>query len=143
MKRKLILTVGLPRSGKSTWAKQQGLPIVNADSVRLALHGERFLGKAEPMVWTIIYIMTEALFLAGHDTIICDETNITEKRRQAWRDRFSDCEVELKVFETSPEECTRRAVALNDTIILPVIERMASEWDLPIPSAWSAREHRE
>jgi predicted kinase len=33
----LILTVGLPRSGKTTWAKQQGVPMVNRDAIRLAL----------------------------------------------------------------------------------------------------------
>ncbi len=31
---RLILTVGLPRSGKTTWALEQGWPIVNPDSIR-------------------------------------------------------------------------------------------------------------
>ncbi|KKK82651.1 hypothetical protein LCGC14_2801230, partial [marine sediment metagenome] len=48
--KKLILTVGLPRSGKSTWARKQGHPIVNPDSIRLALYGEPFIEEAEPMI---------------------------------------------------------------------------------------------
>ena len=35
----LIVMVGLPRSGKTTWARKQGYPIVNPDSIRLAFHG--------------------------------------------------------------------------------------------------------
>ena len=49
----LILTVGLPRSGKSTWALQQGHPVVNRDGIRKALHGEVYLQPAEDMVTTI------------------------------------------------------------------------------------------
>jgi len=37
----LILTVGLPRSGKSTWAAKKGFPIVSPDAIRLAMHGMR------------------------------------------------------------------------------------------------------
>jgi predicted kinase len=49
----LILTVGLPRSGKSSWSRQQTFPVVNPDSIRLALHGLRFAPEAEPFVWAI------------------------------------------------------------------------------------------
>jgi hypothetical protein len=33
--------------------------------------------------------------------------------------------------------CIERAVAGGDTEIVPVIERMAGEWDLPRPASWS------
>lgn len=67
---RLLVTVGLPRSGKSTWAKQQGAPVVNPDAIRLALHGQAFLQEAEPLVWVMAKYMVEALFLAGHSTVI-------------------------------------------------------------------------
>lgn len=133
--RKLIVLVGLPRSGKSTWAQQQGFPIVCPDAIRLALHGERFLAKAEPMVWTIVFLMVEALFLAGNDTIIIDATNVTAKRRDEWKNKFPST-VELKVFDTPPEECKRRAVDTMQPDLLPVIDRMAAQWDLPKPESW-------
>src|SRR5258706_417694 len=50
----LIVMVGLPWSGKSTWAREQGnWPIVCPDEIRFALHGQRFIAEAEPWVWTI------------------------------------------------------------------------------------------
>lgn len=125
MKKRLICTVGLPRSGKTTWAQQQMAPIVSPDQIRYALHGQRYQALAEPMVWAIARIMVRALFLAGHESVILDATSITRKRRDDWRD--PEWEVLFHELGTSAEECVRRAKALNDDYILPVIERMALE----------------
>jgi hypothetical protein len=62
--KRLILTCGLPRSGKSTWARGQGVPVVNPDSVRLALHGQVYRKESENMVWAIAETMIRALFIA-------------------------------------------------------------------------------
>ena len=109
----LIATVGLPRSGKTTWAKEQGLPIVSPDAIRLTLHGPSlFMPPAELMVWTIAKYMVRALFLAGHDTVILDATNTTRKRRDEWqptRDKIWD-ETRFKVIDTSEAVCVNRAI---------------------------------
>lgn len=127
--KKIILTVGLPRSGKSTWAKKQGFPIVNPDSIRLALHGKRFEPLAEDFVWATAYVMARSLILAGHDTIIVDATNNTKKRRETWINKFNDCEIKFKLIDTSKEICIRRAMQENDVVIIPIIEKMANEFE--------------
>jgi predicted kinase len=132
----LILLVGLPRSGKSTWARAQELPVVCPDAVRLALHGERFLGAAEPWVWLTVYTMARALFLAGHEAVIVDATNTTAKRRGEWAAQFPVAEVRLHVIGTDPDTCKERALANGMPDLLPVIDRMAAQWDLPRPSTW-------
>lgn len=126
---KLILTVGLPRSGKSEWAKTTGLPIVSPDAIRLALHGQRFLAMAEPFVWAITYLMVHALFLAGCPCVIVDATNTTAARRDAWEKKGYD--IGYQVFTTSVATCIERAIATEQQDLIPVIERMAAEWDLP------------
>jgi predicted kinase len=137
--KQLILTVGLPRSGKTTWALTTGHPIVCPDSIRYALHGQRFLAQAEPFVWAMAYAMADALFLAGHGTVIVDATNVTARRREAWVERFAcvppKAEISFHVIETDPATCIERARAEADNAIIPVIERMAAEWDLPAPWA--------
>ena len=130
----IIRTVGLPRSGKSTWAKSTGLPIVNPDSIRLAIHGQAFFELAEPLVWAFAKLMVHALFLAGHETVIVDATNTTKKRRDEWE--LKGVSTQDKVFDTVPKECIRRAKEGGREDLVPVIQRMAAQWDLPKSSNW-------
>jgi predicted kinase len=125
--RTLILTVGLPRSGKSTWARTQGVPIVNPDAIRLALHGQRYAAVAEPFVWAVTKTMVRALFGAGHETVILDATNTTHKRRDEWQS--SEWTVAYHVFDTPKDVCLARARAEGDEYIIPVIERQAAQFE--------------
>jgi predicted kinase len=128
----LHMTVGLPKSGKSTWARtQHGVPIVNPDSIRLAIHGMRFVPVAEPLVWAIAKIMVAALFLAGHSRVILDACSQTPERRAEWKDaRWLRAYVPI---ETSAELCLDRARSEGDYDIVPVIERMAGALVWPQP----------
>jgi|TARA_Y100000310_G_scaffold72876_1_gene69033 predicted kinase len=126
----LIVMVGLPRSGKSTWAREQGYPIVNPDAIRLAIHGQRFLTEAEPWVWVVAKTMVKALFLAGHDKVIVDGCHTSKKRRDFWEDKGWN--IELKVIDTSLEECLARAASEQDDVIVPIIKKMHAEWDLNV-----------
>lgn len=124
----LVMTVGLPRSGKSTWARQQGCPIVNPDAIRLALHGQRFVASAEPVVWAVAKLMVAALFRAGHDTVILDATNTTKARRDEWIS--PEWAIRYHVVPTPKDVCITRALAEYDTELVAVIERMAAQFDL-------------
>ena len=118
----LILTVGLPRSGKSTWAKEQGYPIVSPDAIRLALHGSAFVASAEPVVWATAKLMVAALFGAGHMTVILDACNVTSKRRAEWLD--SRWAVTYCVHATPVEECMSRAESTGRPELVKIIRRM-------------------
>jgi len=125
----LVLCVGLPRSGKSSWAKQQGHPVVNPDSIRLAIHGQAFLASAEPLVWSTAHLMVSALFIAGHTTVILDATNLTEQRRNEWVS--PEWVRRYEVFQTPKEMCIARAVDGGREYLVPVIERMAQNIQWP------------
>ena len=120
--------VGLPRGGKSTWAKSQLYPIVSKDAIRLALHGERYLQSAEYFVETLGQLMVKAMFHAGHDIVIADETNVTRKRRDRWLN--DEWTTYFKYIDTSKEVCILRARDfLNDPDIIPIIEYMSSVFE--------------
>jgi len=123
----LVCLVGLPRSGKSTWAIKQGYPIVNPDSVRLAIYGQRFIAQAEPFVWATTKAMVRALFLTGHNVVILDATNTTHKRRIEWVSL--EWTTYFKLIDTPKEVCIERAQAEGDTEIVSVIERMAEQFE--------------
>jgi predicted kinase len=126
----LILTVGLPRSGKSTWARAQvdlGAVVVNLDSIRIALHGRTFSPEAEDHVWAIAKTMVRALFGAGHSRIIVDATNTTRKRRDFWQPRegLDLWRVCFHVVNTDESTCLSRS---NDELN-PVIKMMALQFE--------------
>lgn len=125
----LILMVGLPRSGKTTRAHRiagdphNNAAIVNPDAIRKALHGHPYIQSAEPHVWAIAHTMVDALFLAGHTTVILDACNNTRKRRDEWRHGLWD-QREFVVLDTDEATCLGR-VEYGD--IIPVIKRMAAQ----------------
>jgi predicted kinase len=83
------------------------------------------------MVHAITQIMAEALVLAGHEAIIIDDCNVSNVRRQRWYDlaKRVGATVHFRVFSTDPDECKRRATATGQEDLLPVIDRMARDWD--------------
>ena len=121
----LILTVGLPYSGKSQWARSQSeCPIVCPDSIRWATTGRRYYQNFEPMTWALAKIFVRSLFLAGNRTVIVNATHTTEKRREFWAD---DSWIRnFIVMDISAECCVARAQKNSDRAILPIIERMAN-----------------
>jgi predicted kinase len=121
----LIITVGLPRSGKSTWAMKQLVPVVNPDSIRLAFHGFAYLPKVEPWIWRLAQVMVESLFLAGHNTVILDSTMVTKARRAEWASPL--WRRQYQEFSTSEDECCLRAAVTG--FPEDVIHRMAREWE--------------
>ena len=126
-KKKVILLVGLPRSGKSTWARRVGVPIVNPDSVRLALHGQAFIVEAEPMVWSMAQYMLRALLLAGHDHVIVDATNTSVKRREMWISRTGEWETYYRHIDTPLDVCISRAG--DNQPLIEAIHRMNNSYE--------------
>ena len=128
MSARFLATMGLPRSGKSTICKSVYLPkgytIVCPDDFRLAMHGQRYYGPAEPLIWATVYACVDALLLSGNKVIL-DATNLLAMRREAWIERGA----EFVVVDTPKEVCIERAKATNDDYIIPVIERMAADME--------------
>ncbi len=121
----LLVTMGLPYSGKSTWARAQSFPVVCVDAIRWAIHGERFIAEAEKEVWKVAQIMVKALFRAGHEDVILDITANTKKRRDPWQNEM--WETLFVPFGIDPKMCIQRAKEAGDTGIMHIIEKMAKE----------------
>lgn len=126
-KKTLVMMVGLPRSGKSTAARNLACPIVSPDAIRLELHGRRFFADAEAFVWALARVQVGSLFRAGHDRVVLDACNNTRKRRDEFKsDRWNRTYIHK---HTSKEDCIKAARSENDEEIIPVIERMAAEFE--------------
>ena len=125
----LICTVGLPRSGKSTWAKKTGLSMVNPDAIRLSMTGRRWYGPVEHEIWATARTMVRSLFWAGHKCVILDSTNFQRQARDffvpspdcVWKRRFV-------LFNTPADVCKKRA-ATTYPVLCDVIDWFAEHWE--------------
>jgi len=131
----LYVMVGLPRSGKSSFAQNNTdtTPIANPDSIRKAM-GHVYYAPIEPMVWAVTKLMVRSLFLAGHNTVCLDACNVSKERRDEWINplewdtRFVCVHTEDSL-EKQVEICKARAVATQQEYLIPVIDSMAKQWD--------------
>lgn len=119
---KLILTHGIPGSGKSTWAVKEvaqdpkNRVRVNRDDIRTALLGEEYHKgkpnqKAENRVTQVQQELIKNHFANGK-TVYCDDTNINTSSVStlAALAKEHGAEVEQQYFDTPVEECKKRNV---------------------------------
>jgi len=143
---KLIITRGLPGSGKSTWADEQvmadksGNTIrVNRDSLRTMLNCDRHSRRAEKLVASARDALIRASLSAGRDVII-DDTNLvpsTVDRIKLIADEFH-AEFVVKDFTDVPlATCIERDLKRPRSVGSKVIMRMYREFLAPKPEVYS------
>jgi len=109
---KLILTKGLPASGKTTWANEQvvgsnGKIInVNKDDLRAMLHAGKGSKYRESFVIEVQETLTKLAFEAGHD-VIWSDTNLNPIHENRAR-TLSDCVEIVDFTDVSLEKCIMR-----------------------------------
>lgn len=123
--------VGLPRSGKSTRAMQLSIalhaPVVERDSIRLALYGLPYRPEGEGMVKALDDLFIKTLFHTGYTTVIVDETNFSKAARQ--RRIHPDWETSFVVVDTPADVCKERAIITGQEYLLSVIDEMHARYE--------------
>lgn len=141
---KLTILIGIPCSGKSTWAKEQlkanqNLIRVNRDEFRYMLRDD---GNPGNRIEKIIDILQEQAILhalvRGFDVIV-DNTNCKPKYLNALVDSFSEyADIEFKTFEISLVDAFQRNIARKTLtgVYIPehVMVRMCNNFDMMVAS---------
>jgi predicted kinase len=134
-----MLTVGLPRSGKTSWAKamhqKYGYAVVNPDAIRMALGCYPFVASRESEVWHHVKVQVDSLFAFGHSHVILDSPCMRSVYRQQWETtgRF----IRLILFDADVETCLKRAEDSNQDYLFKVIEKMAANAEWPQAGTYS------
>ena len=126
----LILTVGVPGSGKSFWAAQQtGAVVVNRDEIRKELTGDERNHQYEMEVTDVAYMRVRTGLESGQ-TVIVSDTNLKAKYRRNWRTlaQQTGATYEEKSFLDVPlqlciERDAQRTNPVGETIIRTMFER--------------------
>jgi predicted kinase len=125
---KLILTKGLPASGKTTWAKEyiQKYPETAnlcKDDLRLQLSGTN---KREKRIIKVRDLLTEYYFEQGY-SVIWSDTNLNPVHLRRATELAAQYQVELKIqdFTDVPlAECIRRDLVRSNSVGQQAIEQM-------------------
>ena len=133
---KLIVTVGLPGSGKSYVAKEyfSFAMHISSDNIREEIYGDANCQDDPVTVFRIMFERTIAALREGKD-VVYDATNLVSSRRKALVSavKMSVPEVECVclIITTTITECKRRQELRERKVPDEVIERMARQFQVP------------
>lgn len=134
----LYIMVGLPGSGKSTWAKNkcdENSIIISSDAIRDKLYKD--INNQEHNAKVFEHMRKETLdALNGTKSVYYDSTNITRKNRQSILDFIKinhiECRKVAVIVETPYEECLKRNSIRNRHVPEHVIKNMMERFELPL-----------
>jgi predicted kinase len=126
---RVILAVGLPGSGKSTYLAELGVHPISSDALRLQLADDEADQTIHPQVFASMrYLLEQRLMLRKPATYI-DATNITRRDRRPFLDlaRKHNCEPEALFFDVPPAICKVRNAARTRRVPDHVLDLMAAK----------------
>ena len=107
---RLVVLVGLPGSGKSTWAGRQKEAALSSDEMRRLLADDPTDQTIHRRVFAAMRYLARVRHQIGRKVTNIDATNLTVQDRRPWiaLAGLLDCEVEAIWFDTPPEICMAR-----------------------------------
>jgi predicted kinase len=127
-RKKLIVLVGLPGSGKSKWAAEQDAGVLSSDAVRELLTGSAEDQSVNRLVFPTLRNLLAARVKAGMAATILDATSLTPKERRSWvrTAEALGCEAEAVFFDTPLALCKSRNAARSRVVPEDVMDRFAA-----------------
>ena len=126
-KLQIILAVGLPGSGKSTYFQKRHIQPLSSDTLRSWLLDDETDQSQQYRVFLTLRYLLELRLKLGQKKSFVDATNLTRKERRRYFDlakRYGG-EVHAIYFETPLATCMRRNRRRQRRVPDEVIERMA------------------
>ena len=133
---KFIMLVGLPASGKSTYAKElskiYNAVIVSSDDMRKELFGDINCQDKNDYLFNQLKKRIKE-FLRDGKSVIMDATNISSKKRKSFLVELThiSCRKECVIVATPYEECLKRNKLRDRVVPEEVIKRMYLNWNTP------------
>lgn len=134
---KLIVLVGLPASGKSTYAKEhlenKNTVILSSDKLREELLGDERCQDNNDLIFRTLYKRAKEELQNGKNVVI-DATNINIKARRSTLSNFVKMDIEriAIVFATPFEVCIARDKERERTVGEEVIKKFFYRFEIPM-----------
>jgi predicted kinase len=129
----VILAIGLPGSGKSSWFKRNSITPLSSDMVRLLLFDDAQEQRFQDLVFSNLRSMLKARLIARRPLNYVDATNLTPHERASWIKLAKDYgyEVQAVFFDVPLEVCLERNRRRERTVEEDVMRRMSAKLKPP------------
>ena len=134
---RLIILIGLPGSGKSTYAnslckEDNKIVWLSSDSIRKELYGDESIQGDPNKVFQVLHNRVK-LYLTCDITVIYDATNVNRKSRKQVISIAKSllATVEAHIVWCPYEECIRRDALRGRTVGEEVINKFIKRWETP------------
>jgi predicted kinase len=129
----VILAIGLPGSGKSSWFKRNKITPLSSDLLRAMLFDDANEQRFQDLVFSNLRSMLKARLIARRPTNYVDATNLTPQERQGWIKLAKDYgyEVQAVYFDVPVEVCLERNQKRERVVAEDVMRRMAAKLKAP------------
>lgn len=132
---RIVLLVGLPGSGKSTYLAERGVAGLSSDRIRQLLADDETDQTIHDRVFqTLRYLLRQRLAI-GREITYIDATNLTPQERAPYLGigRAYGCLVEAVFFDVPLQVCRERNAARHRVVPEEAMEKLAAKLIPPSP----------
>lgn len=129
----VVLAVGLPGSGKSSWFKRHSISPLSSDVLRSMLFDDPAEQRFQDLVFSNLRSMLKARLIARRPTNYVDATNLTPQERHNWVKLAKDFgyEAHAVFFDVPLEVCIERHQRRDRTVPEDVMRKMSAKLKAP------------
>ena len=126
----VVLTIGLPGSGKTTWFKRRGVTPLSSDLLRSLLFDDITEQRWQGLVFSTLRSLLRARLIAKMPWNYVDATNLSPHERRQWIKMAKSFGYDVQAvffdvpFEICMERNSRRERTVSDDVMKKMAERL-------------------
>jgi predicted kinase len=129
----VVLAIGLPGSGKSSWFKRHNINPLSSDMLRALLFDDPTEQRFQDLIFSNLRSMLKARLIARRPMNYVDATNLSPDERHSWIKLAKDYgyEVQAVFFDVPVEVCLERNQRRQRVVPEDVMRRMSAKLRAP------------